>query len=205
MSSSARPASPMTDRARRPGRRLPEFGSAPAGVGRDPAPLLHRRLGRPAAASRSTRSTPASTAPPPTRRARTSPAPAPSPRRRADPRATAIARSPRWRRSAKQDLYRRGRDPAAGRGVDRAEPAQLDTARINLRFTTVPAPITGRIGRSLFTVGALVSASQADPLATIQQLDPIFVDIQQSRRRRCSRCAARSPRAASRPRAPTCG
>lgn len=58
--------------------------------------------------------------------------------------------------------------------------AQLDTARINLRFTTVPAPITGRIGRSLFTVGALVSATQADPLATIQQLDPIFVDIQQS-------------------------
>ncbi len=58
--------------------------------------------------------------------------------------------------------------------------AALDTARINLRFTTVPAPITGRIGRSLFTVGALVSATQADPLATIQQMDPIFVDIQQS-------------------------
>jgi membrane fusion protein (multidrug efflux system) len=58
--------------------------------------------------------------------------------------------------------------------------AQLDTARVNLRFTTVPAPITGRIGRSLFTVGALVSATQTDPLATIQQLDPIFVDIQQS-------------------------
>ena len=58
--------------------------------------------------------------------------------------------------------------------------AALETARINLRFTTVPAPITGRIGRSLFTVGALVTTSQADPLATIQQLDPIFVDIQQS-------------------------
>lgn len=58
--------------------------------------------------------------------------------------------------------------------------AQLETARINLRFTTVPAPITGRIGRSLFTVGALVTTSQADPLATIQQLDPIYVDIQQS-------------------------
>lgn len=58
--------------------------------------------------------------------------------------------------------------------------AQLDTARINLRFTTVPAPITGRIGRSLFTVGALVTTSQAEPLATIQQLDPIYVDIQQS-------------------------
>ncbi|WP_370655277.1 efflux RND transporter periplasmic adaptor subunit [Sphingomonas aurea] len=58
--------------------------------------------------------------------------------------------------------------------------AQLDTARINLRFTTVPAPISGRIGRSLFTVGALVSATQTDPLAQIQRLDPIFVDIQQS-------------------------
>ncbi|WBH17081.1 efflux RND transporter periplasmic adaptor subunit [Sphingomonas radiodurans] len=58
--------------------------------------------------------------------------------------------------------------------------AQLETARINLRFTTVPAPITGRIGRSLFTVGALVTTSQADPLTTIQQLDPIYVDIQQA-------------------------
>ncbi|SEN25436.1 membrane fusion protein, multidrug efflux system [Sphingomonas gellani] len=58
--------------------------------------------------------------------------------------------------------------------------AQLATARVNLGFTTVPAPITGRIGRSLFTVGALVSASQADPLAQIQRLDPMFVDIQQS-------------------------
>jgi membrane fusion protein (multidrug efflux system) len=58
--------------------------------------------------------------------------------------------------------------------------ASLETAQINLKFTTVPAPITGRIGRSLFTVGALVSASQADPLAQIQRLDPIFVDIQQS-------------------------
>lgn len=58
--------------------------------------------------------------------------------------------------------------------------AQLDTARINLRFTNVPAPITGRIGRSLFTEGALVTSNQADPLAVIQRLDPIFVDIQQS-------------------------
>lgn len=58
--------------------------------------------------------------------------------------------------------------------------AQLDTAQINLRFTAVPAPITGRIGRSLFTQGALVTSNQADPLAVIQRLDPIFVDIQQS-------------------------
>ena len=58
--------------------------------------------------------------------------------------------------------------------------AALETARINLRFTSVPAPIGGRIGRSLFTVGALVSASQAEPLAVIQQIDPIYVDMQQS-------------------------
>jgi membrane fusion protein (multidrug efflux system) len=58
--------------------------------------------------------------------------------------------------------------------------AALETAKINLRFTTVPAPISGRIGRSLYTVGALVSVNQANPLATIQQLDPMYVDIQQS-------------------------
>jgi membrane fusion protein (multidrug efflux system) len=58
--------------------------------------------------------------------------------------------------------------------------AALDTARINLRFTTVPAPISGRIGRSAFTVGALVTSSQADPLTTIQQLNPIYIDVQQS-------------------------
>jgi len=58
--------------------------------------------------------------------------------------------------------------------------AALQTARINLRFTSVPAPISGRIGRSLFTTGALVTAGQADALTTIQRLDPIYVDIQQS-------------------------
>nr|WP_223262929.1 efflux RND transporter periplasmic adaptor subunit [Sphingobium sp. SCG-1] len=58
--------------------------------------------------------------------------------------------------------------------------AQLETAQINLRFTSVPAPISGRIGRSLFTEGALVTSNQADPLTVIQRLDPIFVDIQQS-------------------------
>jgi len=58
--------------------------------------------------------------------------------------------------------------------------AALDTARINLRYTTVPAPISGRIGRSLFTNGALVNANQADALAVIQRTDPIYVDMQQS-------------------------
>jgi membrane fusion protein (multidrug efflux system) len=58
--------------------------------------------------------------------------------------------------------------------------AALQTATINLHYTRVPAPISGRIGRSLITTGALVTTGQADPLATIQRLDPIFVDIQQS-------------------------
>lgn len=58
--------------------------------------------------------------------------------------------------------------------------AALNTAQINLRFTTVPAPISGRIGRSLFTEGALVTGNQADPLAVISTLDTVFVDIQQS-------------------------
>lgn len=58
--------------------------------------------------------------------------------------------------------------------------ASLDTANVNLTFTQVRAPISGRIGRTLFTPGALVTASQADPLTTIQQLDPIYVDVTQS-------------------------
>jgi len=58
--------------------------------------------------------------------------------------------------------------------------AALETARINLRYTRVPAPIGGRISRSAVTVGALVTANQTDAIANIQRLDPIYVDIQQS-------------------------
>lgn len=58
--------------------------------------------------------------------------------------------------------------------------AALNTARINLRFATVPAPITGRIGRSLITEGALATNNQAAPLAVISATDTVFVDIQQS-------------------------
>lgn len=56
----------------------------------------------------------------------------------------------------------------------------LETARINLAYTRVYAPISGRIGKSNVTVGALVTANQATPLATVQQLDPIYVDMTQS-------------------------
>ncbi len=58
--------------------------------------------------------------------------------------------------------------------------ANLESARINLGYTKITAPITGRIGRSLVTVGALVTADQSNPLATIDTLDPIYVDINQS-------------------------
>lgn len=58
--------------------------------------------------------------------------------------------------------------------------AALETARINLRYTSLSAPISGRIGRSLVTPGGLASANQATPLAVIQQTDPIYVDMQQS-------------------------
>lgn len=58
--------------------------------------------------------------------------------------------------------------------------AALRTAQINLHYTSIPAPISGRIGRSLATVGALVTANQADPLAVITRVDPIYVDMQES-------------------------
>lgn len=61
-----------------------------------------------------------------------------------------------------------------------AQAAALRSARIDLDRTLIRAPIAGRIGRSLFTTGALVKAGQDNPLTTIQRLDPIYVDIQQS-------------------------
>ena len=81
---------------------------------------------------------------------------------------------------AQQDYTDAAAQAAQARATIAQNRAQLDTAQINLAFTRVPAPITGRIGRSLFTTGALVTSNQADPLTTIQRLDPIFVDIQQS-------------------------
>ncbi|MGA7143670.1 MAG: efflux RND transporter periplasmic adaptor subunit [Desulfobacterales bacterium] len=56
----------------------------------------------------------------------------------------------------------------------------VEAARINLSYTRVTAPISGRIGRSSVTDGALVTAYQPTALATIQQLDPIYVDVSQS-------------------------
>lgn len=60
--------------------------------------------------------------------------------------------------------------------------ANLEQARINVRYTKVLAPISGRIGRSAVTEGALVNNGQAQELAVIQQLDPIYVDVTQPAR-----------------------
>lgn len=58
--------------------------------------------------------------------------------------------------------------------------AGLATAKLNLQYTNVTAPISGRIGRALITEGALVSANGSENLATIQQLDPVYADFTQS-------------------------
>lgn len=75
-------------------------------------------------------------------------------------------------------------DAVAAKAEDEADvaaaEAALERARINLDYTIVEAPITGRIGRSSITEGALVIANQETVLATITQLDPIYVDVTQS-------------------------
>ena len=63
--------------------------------------------------------------------------------------------------------------------IQQAE-AALETARINLGYTRITAPISGRIGKSNVTIGAMATAYQSLSLATIQQLDPIYVDVSQS-------------------------
>ena len=68
---------------------------------------------------------------------------------------------------------------AAEAAIQQAE-AAMETARINLGYTRIKAPISGRIGKSNVTVGALVTALQGSPLAVVQQIDPIYVDVAQS-------------------------
>lgn len=58
--------------------------------------------------------------------------------------------------------------------------AALTSARIDLNYTRVTSPISGRIGKSSVTAGALVTANQNGALATVQQLDPMYVDVTQS-------------------------
>lgn len=61
-----------------------------------------------------------------------------------------------------------------------AQRASVEAAQVNMGFTRIRAPISGRIGRSLFTPGALVQNGQSDPLATIQRTDKVYVDVTQS-------------------------
>jgi len=58
--------------------------------------------------------------------------------------------------------------------------AALETSRVNLAYTRITAPISGRIGKSMVTPGALVVANQSAPLAVIQQLDPMYVEVSQA-------------------------
>lgn len=72
---------------------------------------------------------------------------------------------------------------AAVKGVEaevEVAKAGVETARINLAYTSVKAPIAGRIGRSSVTTGSLVTAGQVAPLSTIQKLDTVYVDVTQS-------------------------
>jgi membrane fusion protein (multidrug efflux system) len=61
-----------------------------------------------------------------------------------------------------------------------AAKAAVQTAQINFGYTTVTSPVSGRIGRSAVTEGAYVQSAQATLLATVQQLDPVYVDLTQS-------------------------
>jgi membrane fusion protein, multidrug efflux system len=81
---------------------------------------------------------------------------------------------------AKQDYENAQTAAAQARADVAAQQALLRSAEIDLSRTTIRAPISGRIGRSVYTTGALVTAAQAAPLATIQRLDPVYVDIQKS-------------------------
>lgn len=64
--------------------------------------------------------------------------------------------------------------------AEREAKADVETAKVNLDYTLVKAPITGHISRSLVTEGALVTSGQTDYLATIQQLNPVYVDVSES-------------------------
>jgi membrane fusion protein (multidrug efflux system) len=81
---------------------------------------------------------------------------------------------------SKQDADNADAAAAQARAAVVTQRGALNTAEVNLGFTRIRAPISGRIGRSLFTPGALVQAGQSGALATIQRMDQVYVDITQS-------------------------
>ncbi len=81
---------------------------------------------------------------------------------------------------ARQDFENAVTTAEQARADVAAQQAAVRTAQIDLARTTIRAPISGRIGRSVTTTGALVSAAQTNALTTIQRLDPIYVDVSQS-------------------------
>jgi len=81
---------------------------------------------------------------------------------------------------SQQDLDTAQADAMQANAAVVAAKAAVETARINLAYTKVTSPISGRIGKSAVTEGALVQSGQTTALATVQQLDPIYVDVTQS-------------------------
>ncbi|MBS9436525.1 efflux RND transporter periplasmic adaptor subunit [Photorhabdus noenieputensis] len=81
---------------------------------------------------------------------------------------------------SQQEFDKASADYAQANAIVQAAKAAVETARINLAYTKVTAPISGRSGKSTITEGALVSVGQPTALTTVQQLDPIYVDVTQS-------------------------
>ncbi|MDX7999124.1 efflux RND transporter periplasmic adaptor subunit [Xenorhabdus sp. Reich] len=81
---------------------------------------------------------------------------------------------------SKQEFDKANSDHEQANADVQSSKAALESARINLAYTKVTSPISGRVGKSTVTEGALVSAGQSTALTIIQQLDPIYVDITQS-------------------------
>ncbi|MFV3289829.1 MexC family multidrug efflux RND transporter periplasmic adaptor subunit [Pseudomonas sp. NY11955] len=81
---------------------------------------------------------------------------------------------------SQQDFDTASAELRSGKAAVRSAQADVETARLNLGYATVKAPISGRIGRALVTEGALVGQGDATLMARVQQLDPIYVDFTQS-------------------------
>ena len=92
---------------------------------------------------------------------------------------------------SKQDADNAEAAAAQAKAAVMAARGALKAAEVNLAYTRIRAPIAGRIGRSLFTPGALVQTGQTDALATIQRIDQVYVDSP-SRRPNFSTCVRRS-------------